>query len=425
MHKPKVLYLTSRMPSPPLSGGQLREYNLIKRLGGDFRIHLCVATMFPDICSTGVPELEDHCESVRLYDAESPAGRPDDVPLRVWQQRSARMKEDLRKTLLAEDFDLVHVEGYYMTQYLRDLPPRSCPPVMLVEENIEYLIDQQWEQSAEGSGPSKSWRAAVEMERAAWRRAAACGVVSEDDLHHIRRVAPEVHPLYVPHGCDHLDLLPPGATRPADAAPHGEPTAVFVGDYTYPPSHDAAVFLGTEIWPRVTEHHATARLLLAGRGATAEMRQLAAGRDRLHVVGFVESVRDTLDTADIFVCPLRVGGGVKLKMLEAVARGVPTVTTAVGAQGLPHSVTAHMEVHDDPRAFADAVVSLLNAPELRVARSRNQRSAAKALPTWNEAARAVRDAWRSLADPERQDPPRGLPVSPEATDATETTEVKR
>jgi hypothetical protein len=85
--RPSVLYLTSRMPCPPLSGGQLRETNLIKRLGARFDIHLWVPTMFPQTCSTGVEELAGHCASIHLYEAAGPAGRPDEIPERVWQQR--------------------------------------------------------------------------------------------------------------------------------------------------------------------------------------------------------------------------------------------------------------------------------------------------------------------------------------------------
>src|SRR5690242_2440420 len=133
-----VAYLTSRMPAPPLSGGQVREFNLIKRLSCSFDIHLWVVTMFPRICRTGIAEMQKYCRSVHFYMAEPSAGRPADVPLRVWQQRSSEMSSDFIRFLQSSDVDLVHSEGYYMMQYV---PDDLDIPVILVEENIEYLID--------------------------------------------------------------------------------------------------------------------------------------------------------------------------------------------------------------------------------------------------------------------------------------------
>lgn len=402
MKKPSVLYITSRMSSPPLSGGQLREYNMIKRLSRDFSIHLWVCTRFLEVDATGVAEMGRYCDSVRLYEADPPADRPEPIPQRMWQQRSHRMRQDVAEMLDSGAVDLVHVEGYYMMQYLPvpDPPAGSdargapLPAVMLVEENIEYLIDRQWDALA---GGLDTWRATERLEREQWHRADLCGVVSQDDYDHMREVAPDIRPVYVPHGCDHLDLLSPEADRRTAAPPGEELSVVFVGDYTYPPTHDAAVHLLTEIWPRVADRYSAARLSFVGRGPSDEIRRLAAGRTRVDVTGFVDSIRDTLDAADLFVCPLRVGGGVKLKMLEAVTRGVPVVTSPVGAQGFPGGITAQMAVHDEPEAFAGAVVALLEDATSRDRRSRAQRAAAAELTTWEETARDLGDAWRSLA----------------------------
>ncbi|MFG2472594.1 glycosyltransferase [Streptomyces canus] len=393
MGRPRVAYITSRMPAPAMSGGQLREFHLISRLGLDFDIDLWVATMFPDICAAAVPGMEQHCASVHLYRTDPPDGRPTDVSQRVWQQRSEQMTRDLSDSLRDRPADVVHAEGYYVMQHLpRDL----TTPVMLVEENIEYLIDRQWGDLLPDSPEHAGWSHAVEAERAQWRRAALCGVVSEDDRQHIQMVVPDLDPVYVPHGCDHLAVLRPGAERAADALDGDAPIVTFVGNYTYPPTHDAALFLLEEIWPKVAAGHPTVRLSVVGQGVDQDLRDLAAGAQRVDVLGFVPSLGDVLDRTAVFVCPLRVGGGVKLKMLEAVVRGVPLVTTPVGAQGFPAELLAAMDVTSDPGGMSRAVLALLDDAGQRSERSRTLRTAARSLPTWESASLALSRAWTSL-----------------------------
>jgi hypothetical protein len=151
-----------------------------------------------------------------------------------------------------------------MLQYVPEEQQGFVLPTMLVEQNIEYLIDQQWDRmaAANDSGQTASWPFAAELERERWHRADRCGVVSLDDLDHIQEVAPEVRPVYVPHGSDHLELLAPDAPRATDDLSGGSATVVFVGDYTYPPTHEAAVHLLTDIWPLVLRRHPAARLAL-------------------------------------------------------------------------------------------------------------------------------------------------------------------
>jgi glycosyltransferase involved in cell wall biosynthesis len=386
-----VAYLTSRMPAPPLSGGQVREFNLIKRLSCSFDIHLWVVTMFPRICRTGIAEMQKYCRSVHFYMAEPSAGRPADVPLRVWQQRSSEMSSDFIRFLQSSDVDLVHSEGYYMMQYV---PDDLDIPVILVEENIEYLIDRQEELIEGKSSAESSWPLTRRRELRQWRRASGCGAVSADDVRSMREAAPDIRPVYIPHGFDHLQLE--SSQQPAPAQPDGR-SVLFVGDYTYPPTHDGAIFLLAEIWPRVVAANSKARLSIVGRGITDEIRSQARRTSDVELVGYVTSVRDALDATDVFVCPLRAGGGVKVKMLEAISRGVPVVTTSVGAQGLPQKIVAEMAVQDNPVTFAGEINRLLADPNARKRHRDALLDAARELPTWDAAAQILGNAWRRFA----------------------------
>jgi len=150
------------------------------------------------------------------------------------------------------------------------------------------------------------------------------------------------------------------AIRRASTHQVGDPKiALFVAGFAHPPNVDAAKWLVNEIWPRVIKRLPNAILYLVGSSPTAAVRALAT--TRVHVTGYVsDSVLEALyEAAGVAIIPVRQGGGVKGKVLEAFRFGVPAVTTSVGTQGMANA-SAYCSVHDDPDVMADAVIHLLS-----------------------------------------------------------------
>jgi glycosyltransferase involved in cell wall biosynthesis len=387
MKRPSVLYLTARMPYPPHSGGRLREYQLIRRLADRSDIHLWVVTKFPEIDEVGVDHMRPWCAQVRLFTADRRQSGPPDVPTRVWRQASDRASRELADFVRRTELDMVHVEGYYMT-YL--LPAGLHVPMVLVEENVEYFIEQSW--SELGRGDSVPWKRIADMEREVWQRAAVCAAVSSEDADHIRSVCPAAKVRWSPNGSDHLSVLDPLADRPVERRAGGL-TVTFIGNYAYPPTGDAAWRTLTEIWPMVAATVPDATLVLAGEGLTGDLLRAAREAPRVIPRGRVPAVSDVLDDSHVAIAPLRVGGGVKVKVLEAVARGCPFVGTSVAGQGLPDSLRAALVIRDDSEEFAAEVIGLLRDPVRRRDVSRQIRLAAAELPTWDQAAARLWDVW--------------------------------
>jgi glycosyltransferase involved in cell wall biosynthesis len=211
--------------------------------------------------------------------------------------------------------------------------------------------------------------------------------VTEEDRAEMLRAAPELHVRVVPDGADHL-RAPTNAS-----APDGR-TILLVANFAYEPNEDAAVFFVREMLPAVRRRVPDARVLLVGNEPPPAVRALAS--EHVVVTGRVPTIEPYLDRAAVAVCPLRIGGGIKVKVLEALCRGKAIVSTSVGVQGLGAGIERCVAIADSAPAFAAAVADLLERP---AARRRLEAAAARfsrRLPRWDESASALADCYRDL-----------------------------
>ncbi|HYF46981.1 MAG TPA: glycosyltransferase [Acidimicrobiales bacterium] len=381
----RVLFLTCHLPWPAVSGGRRRELELLRRLP-DVEIDLVAVSKTPEEDRRNAGRLAEHCRSVAVFPAE-PSARPGQPP-HVERHQSDAARRHLRDLVCSGSVDLVHVEGFY----LFDLLPRPCPvPTLLVEQNVEHQLCHQRAELARDPADRARLHHEAELtriaEEAAWRDADACAALTDEDAAAMAQALGRPVDAVVPDGL----AVPSAATTPTLA---DEPTAVFVANFAYSPNVDAAWYLVEEIVPRVRRTVPDARWQLVGNAPPDDLRA-AAESDGLEVTGRVPAVESYLDTAHVVTCPLRVGGGVKVKVLEALAHGKATVTTSVGAQGLARVRDAFV-VADDPHSFAAATACLLTEPAARRPLEAAARGAVEHLPTWDEAAGELRAAYERV-----------------------------
>lgn len=194
---------------------------------------------------------------------------------------------------------------------------------------------------------------AIELvERDLWNRCDVSVYPSEEEADEVHALVPAVNVMAVPLFCFDKSV------NDAEIKLGVREGLLFVAGFGHPPNVDAACWLVEQILPRVREHYPTLVLRLVGSHPTAEVEALAG--DGVIVTGYVDdaSLHSFYQSSRAVVAPLRFGAGVKLKVLEAMANGVPIVTTSVGAQGLPQLAEA-IPVSDDPQVIADAIVALL------------------------------------------------------------------
>lgn len=374
---PTVAYLTNQLPFPAHSGGQVREAQLLARLSERYNICLGAVTTEFERDVRNIDQSLEICAEVllgRASDQGSGSGHRRMVDNRAFTDAWARR---------VRAANLVHSEGYFLMHHI----PQDCRNIVLVAENIEFTLHRD-RTGGHDTDPG-AWIETRDRELAAWRRAAVCGTVSEQDLRLLQEAAPDVPACLTTNGWDHLA----DAMSVDPAFPAADPILVYTGNYSWEPTADGAHFLLSDVWPLVRARHPRVRLIVAGANPTARMRELAAGDDRVEITGRLPSLMTVLEQATAYVCPLRFSGGTEVKLVEALYAGLAVVSSPESLLGLPEQCHDAILVGADAPELAELCLRLLADEELRRRQSERARQAVSAMPSWDDAAAALEKTW--------------------------------
>lgn len=409
----EILFITSHLPFPPASGGRRREYELISRLGKNFKIHLYSLTTEPELDSLNLRYLEPHCSSISLCRISKPVQHDGKAQRRPWLMNRYYSEEGgnrIAQLLRDHFYDIVHLEGYYLMQLL----PMSLElPVVLVEHNIEYSLDLQRIILSRSSQDFFShWREyylTFLWERSFWRRATKIVALTAEDQTTINRIEPKVDVQLIPNGIDHEPTISQLRSyrhtnflqyRKYSNFQDGRcPSVLFVCNFAYEPNVDAALYFSNCIFPLVISRVPNTILYLVGNSPPAEVFSLTRTCNKtshIEVTGFVESRNPYYKSAQVVVCPLRIGGGIKVKILEALKAGKAIVSTSVGAQGLNINNRA-ICVCDKESDFAGNVIRLLVNPQERHKQEQEALRFGRTFPTWNQVAKEYMRCYHKMA----------------------------
>jgi glycosyltransferase involved in cell wall biosynthesis len=398
----KILFLTAHLPYPPFSGGRRREFELISRLSRSFEIHLCSITKSWEADSLYINDLLQYCRRVNLFEAVEPTTKQQyyaHYPHQMKKHMSEEASSYISFLLKDQSFDVVHIEGYYLLQHL---PIKAEVPILLIEHNIEHLLALQRFRVA-GTGEEKSyfWSEYIKTlkwEQLTWKRATVCVALTKEDKISMERLGSNIDVRWIPNGSDYqkkindvTKLLSNSFEYPV--VTDNCPSVLFVGNFAYEPNVDAALYFCRDIFPLILKDVPNVKLFLVGNAPTSEICSLASNRN-IEVSGRVASLIPYYKHADVVVCPLRIGGGIKVKVLEALAHGKAIVSTSIGTQGLDLSNYRAVAVADEATDFAENVVRLLVHPEERHTQERQALVYAATLPTWDQ----ISEAFARLYD---------------------------
>lgn len=389
----RVLLLTPSLPYPPHQGGAIRNYGLLRGLH-EAGHTVCLLSFHDDSLDPKTTPLAQLCEwidtvpvperskSDRLRDMIL-SGQPD-LARRL---ESAAFRERLTTRLTNESFDLVQFEGLEMTPYLalvRKLQPtaRCCYDAHNAEHTLQWAIFH-----VDRHVPDRLPAAAYSMlqarriqryERAVCAQVDCVIAVSEEDAAALRPFRTDRRVSVVPNGIF--------TERYSDDSPRldvGPNMLVFTGKMDYRPNIDAMRWFADTVLPLVQEAVPDVRLYIVGQKPHQSLESL---RDQPHIeiTGWVQDVQPFLQAADVYVAPLRMGSGTRLKILEAMAAGCAVVATTVAAAGLNNAAKRSLILADDERAFAQAVVALLNDPQRRTALGQAAQADVRSLYDWNK-----------------------------------------
>jgi sugar transferase (PEP-CTERM/EpsH1 system associated) len=363
-----ILWLKTELLHPVDKGGRIRTYQMLRALRHEHRI--TYLTLDDGTAATDArARAPEYCDELITVPFAPPAkGSPafyaallrnmaSALPYAVARYGSAPMRRAVAERCARGDVDVVVCD--FLAPSL-NVPHDLRVPAVLFQHNVEAMI---WERHAQvARHPVK--RAYL---REQWRRMRRWEASECHRFNHVIAVSPQDADVFrARYGLDAVSDVPTGVDteffRPSGVEarePHG---LVFTGSMDWMPNEDAILWFADEIFPRVRAELPDATLTVVGRHPTARVRERAAAEPSIHVTGSVPDVRPFIERAAAFVVPIRVGGGTRLKIFEAMAMECPVVSTRVGAEGLPVRDGVDVLLADEPAAFADAVVALLRDP---------------------------------------------------------------
>ena len=400
-----ILFLSQIVPYPPQGGVLQRGYYLIKELGKDHVIDL-VAFHHPDILERATDlrqaesALSEFCRSVSTVPLPAKKSRVHLLygvlssflsirPFSFFAYRSREFRQRIESLYRKNDYDIVHVDTLALSQYMPDYIESKTT---LTHHNVEsdlmrrrsaneshflkklyYFIDSQKNRRAE-----RFWIPRYDLN-------ITCSSVDSAKLVEIAGAHKTVN---IPNGVDTAYFAPQYDQQ-------NENTIIHVGALQSSNLDGIQYFL-SDIWPLIVGRRKNVEFLLVGKSDREALKAYIKGDRRIHQTGHVPDIRSYVHQASVFVVPLRIGGGTKLKVLDALSNGKAVVTTSIGAEGIAVENGRHLFIADEPRAFAAAVTTLLEDRDLRISIGNAGRELVAARYDWSVVGNRLSSTYTEL-----------------------------
>jgi sugar transferase (PEP-CTERM/EpsH1 system associated) len=356
-----ILFISTRSPYPLNGGHPLRTFHLLREAARRHYVSFLTFIQHEEEWE-GLSVLREFCEEVTALSIPADGGKMplaaglaanlvSPLPYVAQKYDTRAMRAAVARVLAGSPVDLFHLDMLPLAVYARDAGER---PVVLVDHNVEYILLERRAKTESGL-PRRFWDAQARrlkrFEADAVCRATRTIAVSDVDADLLRRLAPGAEVRTVPNGVD-LDFF-----QPAPEPPDPE-ELVFVGAMTHYPNADSVRFFVEAIWPRIRAVRPRANLTIIGAHPPESVRALGK-QAGITVAGQVPDIRPYVHKASVYIVPLRVGGGTRLKILDAMAMGKAIVSTAVGCEGLEVTDGQDILVADTPEDFAARTLELM------------------------------------------------------------------
>ncbi|MGE5361248.1 MAG: glycosyltransferase [Bacteroidales bacterium] len=402
----QILWLNANLLLPLDKGGKLRTWHLMRHLARSHDITY-LSFVEPGVARDALDGMREVCRDVvtvpRADVAKGSLAFYADVarylaapaPYAVAKYKSPRYAARARELLASARFDLVVCDFLVPAINLPDALP--CPAVLFTH-NVEAEIWRRHAETADGRLRRflmrSQWRRMQTFERHTLDRFGLVLTVSEADSETFAR-------LYGPRIASRTFVVKTGVETsyfaPENRAATQPRHLVFTGSMDWIPNEDAMLHFVGEILPLIRRAEPSVTLSIVGRAPTPAVQALAQ-RAGIQVTGRVDDVRPHIAEAAVYVVPIRIGGGTRLKIFEAMAMGKAVVSTTVGAEGLPVTPGRDLIVEDGPQRFADAVVQLLRDDARRAALGQRARAMVVGAYDWAAVAGDLERALMSFAD---------------------------
>jgi glycosyltransferase involved in cell wall biosynthesis len=399
--RPHIAIVDEELPYPPTSGKRLRALNLTLRLAKQFRItFIChrngdiaeaarARAFFLDqgIRTVVVDRAVPGKSGIGFY-ARLAGNLLSRLPYTVASHTSGALTRAVRELAASDPVDLWHCEWVPYAETLRRLPEARF---VVTAQNIESRL---WLRYAQHTWNPLKWAYLrlqmarfLRFERWAFARAMTTVAVSDEDANLAKLAFGAANVEVVDNGVDTAFFQP--AETPRDPG-----RVLFLGSLDWRPNQDAVTQVLDNTWPAVLARHPQATLQIVGRNPPAWLARKVAAVPRVELHASVPDVRPFLQTCGVLAVPLRIGGGSRLKILEALACATPVIATRVGAEGLRLQPGEHLTVVEDCQAMAGALIECLANPELARQQAQHGREVVLRHYDWDTLAERLGRIWR-------------------------------
>jgi glycosyltransferase involved in cell wall biosynthesis len=414
----KILWVKAGKLLPVDTGGKIRSFNILRHLANDHEVTLLSyygGRRDPDYEAAIAQQLPG-AQTIHTAAPEGTLAQsldyilrlPSPAPYAVKKFTHPKIRQEVALRLSDRRLDVAVCD--FLSASL-NFEEHSLVPVVLFQHNVETMLWRRMASTEKNLFRKLSYsveaRKMSAYEARTLRRFQHVIAVSDHDRNQM---------LTLYSGCP-ITVVPTGVdTQQYPVAPSVSgtpPLIVFTGSMDWEPNIDAVEYFCREIWPVVLSAHADARFQIVGRNPHSRVRRLASAS--VEVTGTVPSVSDYLRSATVVIVPLRIGGGTRLKIFEAMAMAKAMVSTSIGAEGLDVTHGRDLLIADDAASFAAAILQLLRDPELR-RRCEQNAAALAARFDWSQIARRFAEVLREAATDFRSGKTAGrsavLPVQP-------------
>jgi glycosyltransferase involved in cell wall biosynthesis len=355
----KILHLTPSLPWPPDSGGKICAWNHIQ---ADSRFADTGLISFSEAAADAISlgALNSVCRRVEIVrrprnlDGVMGGARSllSNMAMNIAKYRWPEFTRAVSRVVTEWSPDIVVAHHLHMASYLLEL---KGPVTILREHNIDSDLMARYAQTLRNPAMAAfAWRQAEQIRELEMRvapRVNRCVVITHDDRQMLKKLAPTAS----------IDVLPgvidPERYTPIDPPNGTDPLIVSTGSFNFRPTGEGLVDFVDHAWPRILKASPRARFRIVGACPDKLARRIAG--PGIEVLGRVDQVRAQLKGAHVFIVPLRVGSGMRMRILESLAWQIPTVSTPIGCKGISVEDGRHLLVAESPSDMASAVLSLL------------------------------------------------------------------
>jgi len=403
----KILFLTQVLPYPPDSGGKIKAFNLIKYLSQKHQVFLASFIRSPNE-QRYVAALDPFCADIstillkrsRVRDGLSwLRSLANGIPFLVLRDDSAAMRQLVGKLAREAGFDVVHAVQLNMAQYALEV--EDVPKVLDQENAVALLVERLWQLERPGLRrllAYMEWRKLRRYEGEMCRRFDYVLTVSQEDKEALQAIS---------NGRGHFHVIPIGVDCEEIQLTARQPDSkniLHVGTMFWPPNSNGVLWFAREVFPLVQSQVPDARFYIVGKNPPKEVRRLqssyqpsAISHQPIVVTGYIADPTSFIADCAVFIVPLRAGGGMRVKILDAWAQRIPVVSTTIGCEGIEVRPGENILVADTPLDFAQAVVRVIQDGDLAQRLAENGRQWVKEKYDWRMVYRKLDEVYANLA----------------------------